>query len=77
MDEDDGDALATVEWWLSSTTFGEMSGQPVGPPEWPLPGGLLNQPAKLVEAVGLLRAEWAHVVDGRAKAVATSRTERR
>jgi hypothetical protein len=34
---------------------------PAGPPEWPNPGGLLAQPAKLVQAVTVLRSEIAHV----------------
>lgn len=61
LEEDDGDAMETVRWWLASSTFGAMGGGAVGPPEWPRPGGLLNQDQKLVEAVDLLRAEFAHL----------------
>jgi hypothetical protein len=48
-----------VDWWLYSTTFG-MAG-PAGPPEWPRPGGLLNQRVKLADAVTILRNAWPHV----------------
>jgi hypothetical protein len=51
-----------VRWWIQSSRFDGFSGQPFGPPEWPRKGGLLNQTARLVDAVDLLRAEWPHVV---------------
>jgi hypothetical protein len=38
-----------------------MTGNPSGPPEWPRAGGLLQQPARLVEAVTILRMELPHV----------------
>lgn len=38
-----------------------MSGHPSGPPEWPEPGGMMNQDAKLVEFVSLLRSEWPYI----------------
>jgi hypothetical protein len=44
-----------------------MSGAPSGPPEWPFPGGLLNQPARLVDEVDLLRSEWPHLAKPVAK----------
>lgn len=53
---------------MQSSTFDGMSGQPNGPPEWPLPGGMLNQDGKLVDAVELLRAEWTHLRRGEEKA---------
>jgi hypothetical protein len=61
LSDDDTDAIEVVDWWLSSTSFDPFSGQPLGPPEWPLKGGMFRQPAVLVEAVRLLRSEWAHV----------------
>jgi len=59
--------METVYWWLSSSQFDGMSGTPSGPPEWPRPGGLLNQDSKLLEAVDVLRAEWPHVMKWRAR----------
>lgn len=59
LEEDDGDAVETVRWWLASSTFGALGGGPVGPPEWPRPGGEFHQDAKVTEAVDLLRQEWA------------------
>lgn len=38
-----------------------MTGQPSGPPEWPLRGGMLKQPNKLVDAIAILRAELSYV----------------
>lgn len=55
---DETDAREVFEWWVLSSQFDGMTGRPSGPPEWPLPGGMQNQPAKLVEAVVLLRSEW-------------------
>ena len=55
------EAKDLVLWWMNSSTWGEQSGQPLGPPEWPRAGGLLRQPAVLVEAVSILRSEWTHV----------------
>jgi hypothetical protein len=45
-----------------------MSGHPVGPPEWPRPGGYVRQHAVLVEAVKLIRAEWPWIERSPAKA---------
>lgn len=59
--EDDGDALDTVQWWLTTTRFDGFVGAPAGPPEWPFPGGELRQPGKLVDAVEVLRTEWGHL----------------
>ena len=50
-----------------SSPWDGMSGQPSGPPEWPEPGGLLQQDAWLVEAVSLLRTEWPFVERGSAE----------
>lgn len=50
-----------VEWWLDATSFDGMSGQP-SPPLWPFRGGVLRQPAALVQAVRLLRNEWPYVM---------------
>jgi hypothetical protein len=52
------DAEEVLHWWLSSSQFDGMTRSAVGPPEWPRPGGMLNQDAKLVEAVHMLRYEW-------------------
>ena len=62
-----------VEWWYWSSTFDGMSGAPVGPPEWPYPGGMLHQPARLAEAVKVLRVEWAAMQEDKTKA--TTRDE--
>jgi hypothetical protein len=50
-----------LEWWIWSVRWDGMSGQPIGAPRWPRPGGLLRQPAWLLDAVKLLRYEWPHV----------------
>jgi hypothetical protein len=52
--------MGLVEWWLEATTWEPMTGTP-GTVEWPYPGGLLEQPARLAEAVMLLRSEWPYV----------------
>lgn len=83
MLQEDPDALTVFEWWLQSTTFDGMSGQPLGPPEWPRPGGLARQDARLVEAVTLLRTQWGKLIAERPKkgtqapAEAPKRTRRR
>lgn len=59
-----------ITWWMQSSTWGEQAGQPIGPPEWPRPGGYLRQPARLVEAVSILRSEWPHVQRASAEASA-------
>jgi hypothetical protein len=38
-----------------------MSSVPDAMPEWPYPGGLSEQPAKVVEAFDLLRFEMPHL----------------
>lgn len=58
---EDPEALEVVGWWMRSTTWGDFSGAPVSPPEWPLPGGELHQYNDLAEAVMLLRSEWGFV----------------
>lgn len=50
-----------IDWWQLSSHWDVGHGMPAGPPEWPNPGGLLAQPAKLVQAVTVLRSEIAHV----------------
>ena len=59
----ESEADDVLSWWLESTPwdYGFSGAQPAGPPEWPYPGGWLAQPAKLVDAVRLLRAELPHV----------------
>lgn len=56
-------------WWLRSVPWmAGLSGMaPSGPPEWPLPGGMLHQPARLVAAVDILSDEWPHVLAGAVK----------
>lgn len=54
-----------LRWWVGSSTWDGMSGRPAGPPEWPRPGGMLRQPAKLVAAVELLSAELRYVRSAR------------
>lgn len=65
--QDEPEADAVLAWWMESSTFEAFSGAPCGPPEWPLPGGYLMQPARLVQAVSVLRSEWGHVPRERSK----------
>lgn len=53
--------LQLINWWQLSSPWDGLTGQPCGPPEWPRRGGILHQPAKLVEATNILRAEWSHI----------------
>lgn len=59
--------IQMIEWWQLSSRWDGTTGHPSGPPEWPEPGGILSQPANLVEAVRLLRSEWNYVHEGRAR----------
>lgn len=61
----DPEVAQVVWWWLQSVPWavGGLGGViPAGPPEWPRRGGLLRQPARLVDAVAVLFAEWSHVM---------------
>ena len=49
-------------------------GMPAGPPEWPLRGGVLRQPARLADVAEVLAAEWGQV--GRKSEAATSKAQR-
>ena len=68
----DPEVERVVWWWLQSVpwTVGLGGAVPAGPPEWPRRGGLLRQPARLVEAATILRDEWAHVMAPSAKGAA-------
>jgi len=44
-----------------------MSGAPVGPPEWPDPGGYWHQLSRLVHAVSILREEFGRLRAGDGK----------
>lgn len=66
LSEDGGLARDTVEWWMLETQFDGMSGQ-AGRPRWPYRGGFLRQPARLVEAVSILRAEWSAIMRHRSE----------
>jgi len=55
---DHPEAEALVAWWVESSPWDPWMDGPAGPPEWPRPGGLMRQAAKLVEAVRILRNEW-------------------
>lgn len=74
-------AARTVMWWMQSIQwqggFGVVA--PGSAPEWPLPGGLLMQPARLVEAAITLRSEWPFLQLGQEKAPAEApkRTRKR
>ena len=46
-----------MAWFLRSMRFNGMSMVPDPQPEWPTPGGLAEQDAKLVEAFDLLRMQ--------------------
>jgi hypothetical protein len=50
------EAEVTVQWFLGSLEYGAW-GDPVGVKEWPEPGGVMEQDARLVQAVGLLLGE--------------------
>ncbi len=65
--------MEVVEWWYWSSTFDGMSGSPSGPPEWPYPGGMLNQPARLADAVKILRVEWAAMQEDKSKTTTPDR----
>ena len=60
LDDDPLDSEGFVDWWLEATDWDSMTGGP-GRVEWPFPGGLMKQPAKLVQAVNLLRIEWRYL----------------
>jgi hypothetical protein len=66
LTDDGGLARDTVEWWILETQFDGMSGQ-AGRSRWPYPGGYLCQPARLVEAVTLLRGEWSVIMRQRSE----------
>lgn len=55
-----GWAAELIDWWLWSVHW-DLRGMPIGPPRWPFKGGLLRQPAQLVQAVKILRSEWPNV----------------
>lgn len=61
LDEDDGLALDFVDWWMLATKFDGFTGAAVET-EWPYEGSQLCQPAAVVDAVALLRVEWAVLV---------------
>jgi hypothetical protein len=48
---------------------------PSGMPEWPYPGGMLRQPARLVDAVRILQAEMQHIATARGKGEAPQEPE--
>ena len=50
-----------MAWFLRSMRFNGMSMVPDPQAEWPLPGGLAEQDAKLVEAFDLLRMQIRYV----------------
>jgi hypothetical protein len=56
-----------LAWYVESSPWAGMSAVPSGPPQWPYPGGYLNQPARLVAAVQRIRAELAHLDETEAK----------
>lgn len=53
-----------LEWWTWSVPWDGATGMPLGAPRWPLRGGLLRQPSRLVQACKLLRSEWPYVSRG-------------
>jgi len=72
LTEDGGLARDTVEWWMLETDFTPVAGLGggsviVGKTRWPYPGGYLCQPARLIEAVTLLRGEWPIIMRHRAE----------
>lgn len=58
---DAGWAYELVDWWLWSVVWDGTTGMPSGPPRWPFRGGLIRQPARLVQAAKILRSEWPAV----------------
>lgn len=57
---------ACVAWFLRSMRFNGFSPIPDPKPEWPQPGGLHAQSAKLVEAFDVLRMEMRYVATDKA-----------
>lgn len=53
----DAESEALVQWFFRAARWDSFSGAPVGIREWPRPGGLMAQDARLVAAVDLLLAE--------------------
>lgn len=50
------EAEVTVQWFLAAVEYGAW-GDPIGVKEWPEPGGVMAQDAKLVQAVSVLLGE--------------------
>ncbi len=49
-----------VDWWVTSLRFDGMSAAP-HLTAWPFRGGVLRQPAPIVEAHKILTQEWARL----------------
>ena len=58
---EDSEADDVLDWFLWSVEWNAWSGTPMSIREWPRPGGILRQSAKLVAAAKLLLSEWSHV----------------
>lgn len=62
----DPDSEAMVAWFFRAVRWDSFSGTPAGIREWPRPGGLMDQDARLVAAVDLLLAEVQYLPKARA-----------
>ncbi len=60
------DIEAVVHWFYRAARWDSWSGQPIGIRDWPRPGGLMRQDARLVQAVDVLLAEMQYLPKARA-----------
>lgn len=55
------EANDAIDWFLWSCARDPWSGVPTGIHTWPLPGGVLQQPAKLVDVASFILNEWGRL----------------
>lgn len=55
-----------MHWFYRAAIWDTWSGQPIGIRDWPRPGGLMHQDARLVQAVDVLLAEMQYLPKARA-----------
>jgi len=55
------EANEALDWFLWSCERDSLSGTPTSIHTWPLPGGVLRQPAKLVDVASFLLNEWGRL----------------
>jgi hypothetical protein len=61
------EVMEALDWFLWSVELNPMTGRPTGIREWPCRGGVLRQPAKLVEVAELLKNEFPYLPQFAAK----------